>query len=105
VARWQNNEIHNRPGIFIYSVETGRYEQITEFGGRPEWFNDSRYLFFAYQGKIWLTSWQSKEKKPQIIISSPQYQISSAGISPDNRRIFYTATDHQADIFMLTLDK
>jgi len=105
VAKWQNDEIHSRPGIFIYSVETRRYEQLAEFGGRPEWFNDSRYLFFSYQGKIWMADWQSKEKKSQVIISSPHYLISSAGISPDNRRIFYTVTDHQADIFMLTLDK
>jgi Tol biopolymer transport system component len=108
VAGWRDKEIRPQLGIFLYSLETRRYEKITDSGTRPEWFNDSRHLLFIYSGndengRVGLAD--SRTKKSQVIISMTPIFISSAGISPDSRRIFYTATHHQADIYLLSLDK
>jgi serine/threonine protein kinase/Tol biopolymer transport system component len=94
-------------GVHIYSLETQSYEKITDSGSRPEWLNDSRHFIYIdvnknSGGEISLAD--SRTKKTRVIASMPPFVISSVGISPDNRRLIYTATDHQADIYMLSLD-
>lgn len=97
------NEVRTQPGIVFYRLDTQRYERINDIGTRPEWLSDSRHLIIVYQNEIWLLD--SQTRKAQRIISQLPTVLSSAGISPDDRRIYYTVTDHQADIYLLSLDK
>lgn len=106
----QGQEMRAKPGLFVYSFETNSYEKLTDFGSRPEWLADSRHIVFVHAGKgkiadekVWLVDTQSKVIKP--LLSAPTQDISTLGLTLDNRRLFFTATAHQADIFLLSLDK
>ena len=109
-ASLQGHEVRAQAGLWLYSFETKRYEKITDFGSNPEWLADSRHIAFVYSGKgkiaeqrVWLVDTQTKAVKP--LISHPTQIISTLGLTRDNRRLFYTATDHQSDVFLLSLDK
>jgi serine/threonine protein kinase/dipeptidyl aminopeptidase/acylaminoacyl peptidase len=110
VAGLQGQEVRARPGLFLYSFETNRYEKLTDFGQRPEWLADNRHILFTYAGKgqmaeqqVWLVDTQTKIVK--YLITHPTQIISTLGLTRDNRRLFFTATDHQSDIHLLSLDK
>jgi len=109
-AGLQGQEVRAKPGLFLYSFETNRYEKLTDFGYRPEWLADNRHIVFTYAGKgkiaeqqVWLVD--TKTKVSKWLIKHPTQIISTLGLTRDNRRLFFTATDHQSDIYLLSLDK
>lgn len=106
----QGQEVRAKNGLYVYSFATNRYEKITDFGTRPEWLADSRHIVFTHSGKgkeadrqIWLVDTQTQTVKP--VYSHPTLLVSTLGLARDNRRLFFTATDHQSDLFLLSLDK
>ncbi len=106
----QGQEMRERSGLFLYSFDTNRYEKLVEFGSRPEWLADNRHVIFAHAGKgktadkkVWVVDIQTRIFKS--VLSDPRQIISTLGLTHDNRRLFYTATDHQSDIFLLSPDK
>lgn len=110
VESLHGQETRTKPGLHLYSFETNRYEQITTIGVRAAWLADSRHLIFNHAGKgesaekqVGLIDTQTKAIK--WLITHPTQIISTFGLTRDNRRLFYTATDHQSDIFLLSLDK
>jgi Tol biopolymer transport system component len=109
-AGLQGQGVVSKSGVFTYSFETNQYEKVTDFGSNPEWLADSRHIIFLYAGKgnmaeqkVWLVDTQTKAVKP--LLAHPTQIISTLGLTRDNCRLFFTATDHQADIFLLSLDK
>ena len=109
-ATLQGKEVRSREGIFVYLFADNRYEQITKVGSRPDWLADSHHVMFVYAGKgeqaekqIWVVDLATKAIKP--VYSHPTNLISTFGLTRDNRRLFFTATAHQADIFLLSLEK
>lgn len=109
-AGLQGQEVRAKAGLFLYSFETNRYEKLTDFGTRPEWLADKRHIVFTHAGKgkesekqVWLVDTQTRAVRS--LISHPTQIISTLGLTRDNSRLYYTATDHQADIFLLSLDK
>lgn len=102
-AGFRSSEVRTHPGVLLYSIESRKYERISDVGSRPAWLNDNRHLIFLDHGKIFLIDSQSR--KTREIFSHPQFLLSSAAIAPDNRRIYYTATAHEADIHLLSLEK
>ena len=110
VAGFQGKEVRSLPGLYLYSFDANRYERLTDFGSRPEWLNDSRHVMFAHNGKgeladrlVWVVNTTTKDFKP--VISTPNFQVSTVGLTRDSRRIFFTAVAHQGDIFLLSLDR
>lgn len=109
VTGWHDAETRLRPGIYIYSLITRRYAKITDSGSRPEWLGDSRHFIFINRGpesaeQIFLADSQTQTGR-EIVSLPPPFFISSAGVAPDGRRIFYTANTRQVDIYMLSLDR
>ena len=109
-AGLQGHEVRNKAGLYLFSFETNRYEKLTDFGDRPEWLADSRHVVFMHTGKgptaeqrVWLVDTENKAPRP--LITHPTWVISTLGLSRDNRRLFFTATDHQSDVSLLSLDK
>jgi eukaryotic-like serine/threonine-protein kinase len=101
---------NQRAGLVLYSFDSNSYERITDFGTNPEWLADNRHIVFLYAGKgpqadtkVWLVNAQTKRVKG--LIEHPTQLFSTLGFTHDNRRMFYTATNHQSDIFLLSLDK
>ena len=106
----QGKEVRGKEGLFLYSFETNTYQQLTKIGSRPEWLADNRHVLFAHSGKgkdaehqIWVVDISTKVIKP--VLSHPTNLISTLGLTRDGHRLFYTSTAHQADIYLLSLEK
>jgi eukaryotic-like serine/threonine-protein kinase len=102
-AGYRSSEVRTQPGVLLFTLDAQRYDRMTDIGARPAWLRDNRHLIFLHQGKLFLLD--SQTRKNREIYSHPQFQISSLAISPDNRRLYYTATAHEADIHLLSLEK
>ena len=78
-------------GIAVYSFESGKYEQLTNFGRSPTWLSDSRRLLFASDpgyDKIFILD--TVTKKWQEILTVPQGSyIDSPSPSSDDRSIYF----------------
>jgi WD40 repeat protein len=91
-------------GIAVYSLETKRFEIITDFGWGPVWLSDSRRLLFWYEDKIYCVDRDSK--KIREISSVRPYSIAgypSLRVSKDNRMLYYGLGMNEADIWLMTL--
>ncbi|MDA2939056.1 serine/threonine-protein kinase [Acidobacteria bacterium AH-259-A15] len=87
-------------GIAIYSLDSQEYQPVTDVGGGPAWLSDSRRLLFSYQGKIFLLDTQSKQY--QEVLSAAPHSVSSPSVSHDDRLIYFTRRETEADIWLLT---
>lgn len=108
--RLQGKEIRRQFGVVVYSFETKRYERLTDIGDRLDWMADSRHVMFTHFGKgdladknLWAVNIETKVVKS--VYSHPNWIVSTFGLTRDNRRLFFTATAHQADVYLLSLDK
>ena len=87
--------------IYIYSFGSNRYERIVEKGGDPFWLADNKRLMFLDDGKLKMIDLTDRHVK-EILAAKP-LDISSAAISPDNKRIYYTLLSIESDIQLLSL--
>jgi Tol biopolymer transport system component/tRNA A-37 threonylcarbamoyl transferase component Bud32 len=88
-------------GIYIYSFESGTYERIVDKGDQPFWLAGSKRLMFLDDGKLWMIDLTSGDVK-EVLAPQP-LDISSATISPDNSRIYFTLLSIESDIQLLSL--
>jgi Tol biopolymer transport system component/DNA-binding winged helix-turn-helix (wHTH) protein len=88
-------------GISVYSLETGKYERLTDFGWEHHWLNDSRRLIFTTgkDGQIYLVDSRSR-KVHEILSVAPNLIAPSAAISPDNHWIYFSMIVHESDIWL-----
>jgi Tol biopolymer transport system component len=90
-------------GLVVYSFADHKYEQLTDFGGRPQWLSDSRRLVFHDESKIYL--FDTRSRKVREIYSSASRNIEQnnhLGISPDDRWIYFSLATNEADIWLMT---
>ncbi len=91
-------------GILVYSLEQGRFDQLTESGLYPFWLSDSRRLLFVDRGKICLVD--SISGKTRQVLSIAPYEVSPFRfvMSRDNRWIYFSRMMIEADIWLATLE-
>jgi serine/threonine protein kinase len=89
-------------GLYIYSLETRQYEQISEIGGRSVWLNDSRRLLFTTDDSLYLVDINTK--KPKLLYSFAPNNISGPSITRDNRLIYLAIAMSEADVWLLTME-
>jgi serine/threonine protein kinase len=87
--------------LVTYEIATGHYEKFSDLGNTPRWLNDNRHLIFINEDKLYLVDLQTR--KPQEIYSFMPQSLSGMDISKDNRSIFVSTTDAEADIWMLSI--
>jgi eukaryotic-like serine/threonine-protein kinase len=108
IAGWRGGrrggEVRDLPGIIIYSLAAQSHEQITDIGTRAVWLNDHRHVLFTHAGQIYLADTRAKNAA-RPLWAAPQDFITSATITRDNRRLYYTLSANEADIHLLTLNK
>ncbi|PYI93836.1 MAG: hypothetical protein DMF03_00190 [Verrucomicrobia bacterium] len=90
-------------GIGVYDLESRKYNWLTEFGEWPIWLNDGRRILFADHGKIFIVD--SESKKNHKVLPVAEGDIGGAGLSRDNRVIYFTFVATEADIWLLDLEK
>ena len=89
-------------GIYSYSFDTDRYEQLSAFGEYPIWLNDNQRLLFCFQDKLYLMD--SRTRKAQEIFSVAPNRFQSLGISRDHRVLIFSLTTIEADIWLASLE-
>jgi len=89
-------------GIVVYSLESQRYEQLTDFGGQPVWLSDNRRLLFQDQGKLYLIDSQTK-KYHEVLSIAPGEFGNGVTLPRDNRLIYFTQLTTEADIWLMTI--
>ncbi len=93
-------------GIYIYSLATKTYEQISDIKfadlkSRPIWLNDSRHVMFSSKEKILLADIQSK--KIHEVYANGRTPIQVYSLTRDNRFIYASIATRESDIWMLSL--
>ncbi|MCI0488299.1 MAG: hypothetical protein L0229_17050 [Blastocatellia bacterium] len=98
--------LQSRPGsqlgIVLYSLESRRYEKLTDFGVRPTWLSDDRRLLFYYQDKLYLVD--SKTKKVREVLSTDPNDIAGMALLRDDRHIYFSLKIAEADIWLMSLE-
>ena len=89
-------------GLGIYSLESGKFERLTDFGNRPAWLSDSRRLVFQHEGRIYLID--TRVGKPREILSVAPYTTEIVSLSSDDRIIYFDVNLNESDIWLASLE-
>ncbi|HWN41988.1 MAG TPA: protein kinase [Thermoanaerobaculia bacterium] len=90
------------PGIFLYSLRTGRYRQLTAGGNGALWASDNRHLL------VWgphALEWVDAETGESRDVGTPPPHLGSMlglGLSSDLRTLYAVRTVEKSDVWMLT---
>jgi eukaryotic-like serine/threonine-protein kinase len=88
-------------GIAVYSIESGKLEQVTEFGQLPRWLPDGRRLLFQDRGRIYLADMTSKRAKE--IVAVPEGTINPYfDVSWDGSTIVFSVEAMESDIWLMS---
>ena len=98
----QASDSHSLPGVVIYSLATGRYEQLTEMGSLPVWLHDGRTLLYLHEGKIY--EYDRLSKVSRLVLEPPSNSMfTSLAVGPDDRLLYAVRASDEGDIWMITL--
>ena len=89
--------------VHIYDLDTRTYEQLTPFGNHPVWLNDDRRLLFRFDGGLYFVDSETKRVRP--VLSFTPHEIRSFCLAKDNRAIYYTLKQTEADVWLLNLEE
>jgi len=102
VGGWRENPRSEKGGVTAYSFETRQFKNLTDFGRGGLWLKDGRRVLFHFDGKILLVD--SQTQLWQHVYDQLPYVITQFTLSPDERWLYYTLEDTEADICLLSLD-
>jgi TolB protein len=92
-------------GVVIYSPDSRTFRRLTGHGSDPAWLSDSRRLLFLDKGKICLLDSVSGRSK-ELVSAMPE-EIARRGfaVSPDDRRVYFSVSTTEADVWMAEFEK
>ena len=85
-------------GIWLSSIETRRYEQLTDLGIAPQWTPDGKHVLFVSGTKLAAVDVASKQVR-EVPIPRP---IRGFAIAPDGRALYLDERTAEADIWLVT---
>ena len=88
-------------GIAVHELGSPQIRWLTSEGEWPVWMRDSRRLLFSHRGTLNLIDSESGAR--QQILSLPQNNLGSVGLSADNRTIYFAARAAEADVWLMTI--
>src|ERR1051326_7026609 len=97
--------LNRENGIAVYLPASHTYRKLTPTGADPVWLSDSRRLLFLDKGKIQLFDIPSGA--PRELVSATPEEIARRGfaVSPDDRRIYFSVSTTEADVWMMEFEK
>ncbi|HXJ91176.1 MAG TPA: protein kinase [Candidatus Binatia bacterium] len=90
-------------GVVTYSLESHRYERLTDFGEWPVWLPDSRRVLFVAHGKNFYLV-DSSSKQIHRIFSVARDIVGPPQLTRDGKNAYFSRRVTEADIWLLTLD-
>ena len=90
-------------GVRVYSFESREALNVSDVGGAPLWFADSRRLLITDQftGRVDLVDTQSAKR--DVLFTSALSRIDGSALSRDNRTLYLVLSALESDIWLLTL--
>jgi WD40 repeat protein len=89
-------------GIGLYTLDTGRYEKLTENGWGPVWLPDSRTLLYLDRGDVFAADIATRQVST-VLTKSARSPYGALCVSRDGRSLYVTRETDEADIWMLAL--
>ena len=89
-------------GIFVYALESGSYERLTDFGHWPVWLPDSRRLLFVTGGAAYHVI-DAETKEVQLLHSERWDVLGPPQLTADGREVVYTRRTTEGDIWLASL--
>jgi Tol biopolymer transport system component len=86
-------------GVVVYSLETKKYERVTDSGYPLGWFPDGRRVL--YRDKNTLMAVDVETKKAQPVMDKLADGLGAFALSYDGRTLIAVRSDVQADVWML----
>ena len=102
MAGWWVDQEAAKTYVYSYDFETQSYKRLTQFGNNPVWLRDGRRLLFHSEGRIYIAD--SETKRVRAVLSVPRYEAQSAALTRDDRTLYYTILQAEADVWLLSLD-
>jgi eukaryotic-like serine/threonine-protein kinase len=92
-------------GIAIYSLASRSFHKFSEHGADPVWLSDSRRLLFLDRGKICLLNITSGSTRELLSIMPEEVARRGFAVSPDDRRIYFSVSTTEADVWMVEFQR
>ena len=86
-------------GMFIYSLKTGRYRQVTPSGSYGVWLNDGHSLLFLRNGGVFRID-PSTGLERKVFGEVHAEIVPNFGIAPDQKTIYVRLERKEADIWL-----
>jgi Tol biopolymer transport system component len=87
------------PGVVVYSLETKKYERVTNSGFPVGWFPDGRRVLCREENG--LVALDVETKKTQPVLDKLATGVGSFSLARDGRSLMAMRRDVQSDIWML----
>ena len=96
---------HRQNGIYVYSLESERYEKLTDAGSYPRWLSDSRILLYqALPSLFRLRAVDRVSRQVWEVLSRDRENLSNPVVSGDDRTLYYVSTHQtESDVWLITL--
>ena len=90
------------PGIYLYSLETGRYRKLTESGSRALWAADNRHLLVWGPNSLEWVDARTGESREVGAAPPDAGRSLGLGLSPDGRTLYAVHTVEKSEVWLLT---
>jgi len=87
--------------VWIYSAATREHYQLRP-GRSPIWLNDGRRLIFVSDGRLFIG--EAVLKISRELLGLSDQVLGSPRLSPDNRRLYFTAEGVDANLWLMRID-
>jgi len=87
-------------GVATYSPDSRAFRGLTGHGSDPAWLSDSRRLLFLNNGKLRLLDSVSGRSKDLVSAAPEEIARRGFAVSPDDRRIYFSVSTTEADVWM-----
>ncbi|PWT90012.1 MAG: hypothetical protein C5B54_07950 [Acidobacteria bacterium] len=88
------------PGIVIFSMDSGKFEMLTDNGNNPRWLHDSRRIIYTNNAKLFLVDSVTKKSKEVFSLPSPTILVDPV-LSADDRTLYFTQITAGSDIWLV----
>ena len=90
------------PGIVVWTPETKAYEKLTDFGGRPSWSPDDRWIVFSDQDELYVLDLRTRITRGILSLKSDSLRYPR--VSGDGEHLYFLRANTEGDIWMVSFD-
>jgi hypothetical protein len=89
--------------VWLYHLDSGRYERLTSSGRIPHLLADGEHLVYCDDGLLRFLDVASKRSVDLLSIGwSSQVNNREFRVTRDGRRIVFVKAEHEADIWLMS---